>query len=83
MAEKIVKSEEEWRTILTPKQFNVLRGKGTEPAFSGKYDANKEKGSYLSVPARNTTPKPGGQVSTPLFPAARRCASTTPRGKKG
>lgn len=49
MAEKTEKTEEEWRMILTPKQYNVLREKGTEPAFSGKYDASREKGVYLCV----------------------------------
>ena len=34
---KVVKSEEEWRNILTPEQFAVMRKQGTEPAFTGKY----------------------------------------------
>jgi len=46
MPEKIVKSEEEWRKILTPEQFNVLRKKGTERAFTGKYHDFKGKGVY-------------------------------------
>jgi len=46
MPEKIVKSEEEWRKILTPEQFNVLRKKGTERAFTGKYHDFKGKGIY-------------------------------------
>jgi len=40
------KSEDEWRTILTPKQFKVIREKGTEPAGTGEYDKHKEKGIY-------------------------------------
>jgi peptide-methionine (R)-S-oxide reductase len=43
--EKIVKTEEEWKKILTPMQFYVLRQKGTERAFSGDYD-NHTKGVY-------------------------------------
>ncbi len=45
-AEKIVKTEAEWRELLTPRQFQVLREKGTERAFTGKYHDSKEKGTY-------------------------------------
>lgn len=34
MIQKIIKTEDEWRKILTPEQFKVLRQKETEPAFS-------------------------------------------------
>jgi peptide-methionine (R)-S-oxide reductase len=44
--EKVVKTDEEWRKILTPEQYKILRKKGTEPAFSGKYHNLKEKGVY-------------------------------------
>ena len=46
MADKIVKSEEEWQKILSPEKFIVLRKKGTERAFTGKLYHNKEKGVY-------------------------------------
>jgi peptide-methionine (R)-S-oxide reductase len=46
MPEKIFKTEEEWKKILTPEQFNVLRKKGTERAFTGKYHDFKGKGIY-------------------------------------
>jgi peptide-methionine (R)-S-oxide reductase len=36
--EKVVKSEEEWRKVLSPEQYRVLRQKGTERAFTGEYD---------------------------------------------
>ncbi len=44
--EKVVKTEEEWRQILTEEQFHVLREKGTERAFTGEYHANHESGVY-------------------------------------
>ncbi|MCI0338311.1 MAG: peptide-methionine (R)-S-oxide reductase MsrB [Acidobacteria bacterium] len=47
--EKIVKTEEEWKQILTPIQFNVTRKKGTERAFTGEYWDNHEQGVYLCV----------------------------------
>ena len=37
---------EEWRTRLTPKQYAILREKGTEPAFTGEYNKFYENGSY-------------------------------------
>ncbi|WP_321504948.1 peptide-methionine (R)-S-oxide reductase MsrB [uncultured Methanoregula sp.] len=42
----IVKTDEEWKAILTPEQFAVARGQGTEYAFTGKYHAWKEPGIY-------------------------------------
>lgn len=44
--EKIIQSEEEWKKILTPEQYHILREKGTEPPFSGKYYMHFEKGIY-------------------------------------
>lgn len=46
---KINKSEAEWRAQLTPEQFNVARGQGTERAFTGPYWDNKDKGTYSCV----------------------------------
>ena len=43
---KIEKSDEEWKKVLTPEQYNVLRQKGTEIPFSGNLYYNKEKGIY-------------------------------------
>lgn len=46
MAEKIAKTEEEWRRELTPDQYRVLRQSGTERAFTGAYWDNHEHGTY-------------------------------------
>ena len=44
--DKIVKSDAEWQEVLTPEQYRVMRKKGTERAFTGKYHAYKEDGVY-------------------------------------
>lgn len=46
MAEKIKKTEDEWRRELTPQQYHILREKGTEPAFAGEYAHTKTEGVY-------------------------------------
>jgi peptide-methionine (R)-S-oxide reductase len=43
---KIEKTDEQWRAELTPEQYQVLRRKGTEPAFTGEYDHVFEPGTY-------------------------------------
>ena len=47
MSEKITKTDAEWRDNLTPEQYQVLRLKGTEPPFSGKYCDEKSSGNYV------------------------------------
>ncbi|HEX5322557.1 MAG TPA: peptide-methionine (R)-S-oxide reductase MsrB [Capsulimonadaceae bacterium] len=42
----VVKSEQEWRETLSPEQYQILREKGTERAFTGKFWDYKEDGSY-------------------------------------
>lgn len=42
----IKKSEQEWKSELTSEQYHVLREKGTERAFTGKYWDNHEQGVY-------------------------------------
>jgi peptide-methionine (R)-S-oxide reductase len=37
MRERTVRSEADWKDMLTPEQFSVMRRKGAEPAYSGKY----------------------------------------------
>ena len=53
---KFNKTEEEWRKELTPEQFYICRQKGTESAFTGKFNAHKENGMYVCV-----------ACNTPLF----------------
>ncbi|MFP4521402.1 MAG: peptide-methionine (R)-S-oxide reductase MsrB [Fibrobacterota bacterium] len=43
---KEIKTEAEWKELLTPEQYRVLRQKGTECAFTGAYFNHKEKGAY-------------------------------------
>ena len=43
---RVIKTAEEWQRILTPEQFKVLREKGTEPAFTGKYWNQHAAGTY-------------------------------------
>ncbi len=43
-----IKSDEEWRKILTKDQYYILREKGTEIPFSGDLDKEKRKGTYYS-----------------------------------
>ena len=46
MIQTVVKTKEEWKKALTPEQYHILREKGTERAFSGKYDKHHERGVY-------------------------------------
>lgn len=50
----VAKSEEEWKKTLTPEQYRVLREKGTERAFTGKYWDNHEDGTYTCVACGET-----------------------------
>ena len=46
MKQEIAKTDAEWRERLSPEQYRVLREKGTEPAFAGRYDDSKAEGTY-------------------------------------
>lgn len=46
MAEPVELTDEQWRERLTPEQYAVLRGKGTERAFTGAYWDAKDEGVY-------------------------------------
>jgi peptide-methionine (R)-S-oxide reductase len=45
--EKIVKTDEEWKKVLTPEQYNVLRHEGTERAFTSPLNNVHEKGMFV------------------------------------
>ena len=47
--DKLKKTDQEWRSLLTPEQYHVTREHGTEPAFSGEYDSCKDKGIYKCI----------------------------------
>lgn len=49
MSEKIKKSEAEWRSKLSNEQYYVTREKGTEPPFTGEYEASDAEGTYVCV----------------------------------
>jgi len=47
------KTEEEWRNLLTPEEFQILREKGTEQSFSGTHVYQKKKGRYICAGCGN------------------------------
>jgi len=53
MTEKVNKSETEWQTCLTSDEYRVLRNRGTEAAFTGKYYHHKENGTYVCAACDN------------------------------
>ncbi|HUQ33755.1 MAG TPA: peptide-methionine (R)-S-oxide reductase MsrB [Pyrinomonadaceae bacterium] len=53
MKPKVIKTDEEWRELLTPEQYRVAREKGTERPFTGRYHDSKEKGVYKCAACGN------------------------------
>jgi peptide-methionine (R)-S-oxide reductase len=49
MADKVVKSDAEWRAQLSPEEYRVARHHGTERAFTGRYWDSKTPGTYNCV----------------------------------
>lgn len=46
MTERVQKSDQEWRSVLSDEEYRVLRKKGTERAFTGRYHDEKRAGVY-------------------------------------
>ena len=46
MPNKVDKTDQEWRSLLNDQEYKVLRKKGTERAFTGKYHDEKRSGTY-------------------------------------
>eukprot|EP01113_Clastostelium_recurvatum_P039683 TRINITY_DN607_c0_g1_i2.p1 TRINITY_DN607_c0_g1~~TRINITY_DN607_c0_g1_i2.p1 ORF type:complete len:148 (-),score=23.80 TRINITY_DN607_c0_g1_i2:68-460(-) len=67
----VQKSEGEWRTVLSAEQFRVLRQKGTERAYVGKYDKFYEEGVYrcagCDTPLYKSTTKFDSGCGWPAF----------------
>ena len=75
---RVVKSDAEWRKQLTAEQYQIARGKGTEPAFCGAFYDNHKSGVYVCVccglPLFTSTAKFDSGTGWPSFfkPVARR-----------
>jgi peptide-methionine (R)-S-oxide reductase len=68
---QVTKTDEEWRQILTPEQYRVLRQEGTERPFANKYNANKEPGAYhcagCDLPVFSSEAKYDSETGWPSF----------------
>ncbi len=53
LTDKVLKSEPEWKKLLTSEQYHVLREEGTERAFTGSLLKNKERGVYRCAACGN------------------------------
>lgn len=51
--DKIIRTEEEWKRILTPTQYYILRQKGTDRPFEGTLTFHKDKGVYTCAACGN------------------------------
>jgi methionine-R-sulfoxide reductase len=49
LMDRVVKTDAEWKQLLTPEQYKIARAKGTEPAFCGVFYDHKKPGIYSCV----------------------------------
>ena len=71
MTERVEKSDAEWRAQLTPEQYKVTRGHGTERAGTSPLNNEKREGVFtcvccgapFSCPTPNSSPAPDGRAS--------------------
>ena len=65
------KTDGEWQATLSPTQYRILRQKGTEPAFTGKYVHTKDDGTYVCAacgePLFDSTTKYDSRSGWPSF----------------
>ena len=68
---RIIRTEEEWRRLLTPEQYHILREEGTEAPFQNRYFDNKVKGIYAcagcDLPLFSSEHKYDSQTGWPSF----------------
>lgn len=71
MLEKIQKTDDQWRALLTPEQYQVMRGGGTEPPFSSKLNDEYGRGTYVcaacDLPLFNSETKFDSGTGWPSF----------------
>ena len=67
MADKIVKTKEQWKQKLSDDEYRITREAGTEPAFTGRYCNNKDTGMYTYLHADVNRAKSVHQLHSPLF----------------
>lgn len=69
--EKIIKSDNEWKKILTPEQYRILRREDTEPSFSSALNDEKRPGTYVcagcALPLFSSTMKYNSGTGWPSF----------------
>jgi peptide-methionine (R)-S-oxide reductase len=70
-ADKVARSDSEWRQTLSAEQYRILRQKGTERAFTGKYWNNHDDGTYTCAGCGQTcsqaTPSSTAAAAGPVF----------------
>jgi peptide-methionine (R)-S-oxide reductase len=68
---QVTKTDEEWRQILTPEEYRVLRQEGTERPFANRYHANKDPGAYhcagCDLPLFSSDAKYDSETGWPSF----------------